>query len=135
MKPSEIFARIMAGELFLVGEYRGGRAIRSDFVDKKSGLKIPRLIVVYTVECALGGILGIVKISGNAPDGATEPEQVTISMEKGKRYLFSIQSLSKERDLATAWIGKWEPLPIEAEEGSGGPVDAPSGAAIGAALP
>jgi hypothetical protein len=125
----------MAGELLLVGEYRGGRAVRSDYSDNKSGAKIPRLLVVYAVECALGGCLGVIKISGNAPEGATELEQVTIPLGKGKRFAFSIQSVSKERDLVTAWIGKGEPLPIEEEEGSGGPVVAPSGAATGAPLP
>ncbi|MCX6968079.1 MAG: hypothetical protein NTZ46_09960 [Verrucomicrobia bacterium] len=135
MKASEIYTRIMAGELLLVGEYRGGRAIRSDYVDKKKGLKIPRVIVVYTVECALGGSLGVAKISGNAPEGTTEPEQVTVSLEKGRRYAFSILAMSKERDLATGWIGKREPVLIEEEEESGGPVAAPRGAATGTALP
>ena len=135
MKTSEIFMRVMGGELLMVGEYRGGQAVRSDYSDKKTGLKVSRLIIVYAVECSLGGVWGIIKISGNVPEGATEPEQVTISLEKGKRYAFSIQSVSKDRDLVTAWIGKCEPVLIEEEEGSGGPVAAPSGAATGAALP
>ena len=135
MKPSEILARVMAGELLLVGECRGGRVIRSDYSDMKTGFKIPRLLVVYAVESNLSGAFGIVKISGNAPDGATEPEQVAIPLEKGKRYAFSIQSVEKRHDLVTAWIGKVEPVLVEAEEESGGPVDAPEGAATGAALP
>lgn len=135
MKASELTQRIMAGELLLVGECRGGKAVKSDYVDKKNGLKVPRLLVVYVVECALNGCFPAIKISGNAPDGAIEPEQVTIPLQKGKRYAFPIQSVSKDRDLVTAWIGKGEPLPIEEEEESGGPVVAPSGAATGAALP
>ena len=115
MNSSEVFKRVMAGELLLVGEYRGGQAVRSDYVDKKSGLRNSRLLVVYAVQCSLGGCFPVVKVSGNAPEGATQPEQVTIPLQKGKRYAFSIQSVSKDRDLLTAWIGKCEPVLIEDE--------------------
>lgn len=125
----------MAGEFLIVGEFRGGCAVRSDYADKKSGLKIPRILVVYAVECAMGGAFGVIKITGNAPDGVTEPEQVRILPEKGKRYAFPVQIVDKKNDLVTAWIGKGEPLPIEDDEEGGGAVAAPSGAATGTALP
>ncbi|XHR28911.1 MAG: hypothetical protein ACFUZC_23730 [Chthoniobacteraceae bacterium] len=134
MKASEACTRFLAGELLVVGEFRGGRAIRSDYVDKKSGLKIPRLLVVYVVECSMGGAFGVAKITALAPDGATEPEQVTIPLEKGKRYVFPIQTVDPKNDLVTAWIGKKEPLPLEEDEPGGGPVTAPQGAATGPAL-
>ena len=113
MTASELTRRIMNGELLLIGEFRGGQAVRSDCCDKKSGLKIPRLHLVYAVECALGGALGVVKISGAGPDGVTEPEQITIPLKKGKRYAFPVQTVSKDRDVVTAWIGRAEPVPVE----------------------
>jgi len=48
MKVSEVLAQVMAGELLLVGEFRGGRASRRDYVDKKKGLMIPRVCITYT---------------------------------------------------------------------------------------
>lgn len=115
MKASELFQRIMSGELFLVGEYRGGQAVANSYVDKKTGLAITRILVSYIVECSLGGCFDFVKISANAPDGAKTAEEVVIPLQRGQRYAFPVQSVSRERDLATAWLGKAEPLAIEAD--------------------
>jgi hypothetical protein len=124
MKVSDLLDRILGGGFFLVGEYRGGRADVRGFVDRKTGLAATSLIVSYVVECALSGAFDLVKINRRAPEGVTDPAQVSINLEKGHRYAFEIETLSRERGLISAWLGPREPEVIEDDRGMQSPPEA-----------
>jgi hypothetical protein len=124
MKASELLNRVLSGGIILVGEFRGGRADVRGFVDRKTGLASTSLIVSYVVECATSGAFDLVKINRRAPQGVTDPAQVPINLEKGQRYAFEIETLSKERGLISAWLGPNEPEPIENDLGMQSPPEA-----------
>lgn len=113
MKESELFRRIMAGELLVVGEYRGGKALASSFVDRKTGAAITRVFLHYVVECNIAGCMPVMKVIAPVPADVTDPEAVTITLQKGKRYAFPIVSLSREHDIVTARLALVEPEEIE----------------------
>ncbi|MBA3833593.1 MAG: hypothetical protein H0X34_17210 [Chthoniobacterales bacterium] len=124
MNAADLLKLVLAGRFVLVGEYRGGRAELRGFVDRKTGLAASSVIVSYVVECAISGDFDMVKVSRKAPEAVTLPEQVEITLTKGKRYAFEIESLSKERGLIAAWLGSREPQPLEEDRGMQSPPEA-----------
>ena len=45
------------------------------------------------------------KIMQRLPEAITDPSQVKVDLERGKRYAFEVDALKKENGFATAWIG------------------------------
>ena len=132
----ELADRVCSGLIPIVGELRAVDVRESGFVDTKSGNAQKSLGITYFVE-RKGGSHGyeIVKITRWLPPDTGEADRVRGLTEIGKTYAFGVESLERKPGYVSARLGVNEPLPIEEEEESGGPVDAPSGAAIGAALP
>jgi hypothetical protein len=124
MNGSDLLKRVLGGRFVLVGEFRGGRADLRGFVDRKTGMAASSVIVSYVIECAISGSFGLVKVNRRGPEGVTDPAQVFIALEKGRRYAFEIETLSKERGLISAWLGPWEPEPIEEDRGMQSPPEA-----------
>jgi hypothetical protein len=121
MNATELLKLVLDGRCLLVGEFRGGRVEKRGYVDRKTGLAAPSVIVTYLVECNVTGGFDMVKVSQRAPAAVTLPEQVEIGLTKGKRYVFEIESLSKERGVVSAWLGSREPQPIEHGQGMQSP--------------
>lgn len=124
MKTSHLLERVLGGHFVLVGEFRGGRVNVRGFVDRKTGLASTSLIVSYVVECATSGTFDLVKINRRAPEGVTDPAQVAIDLEKGQRYAFEIETLSRDRGLISAWLGPREPELIVEDRGMQSPPEA-----------
>ena len=113
MTREEMLARMLCGWAGITGEFRGGRADIVGHVDRKTGLAMKRIVVTYIVECWVGGGIGVVKIMQRLPEAVTDPSQVKIELERGKRYAFEVDALKKENGFATAWMSLREPVPIE----------------------
>jgi hypothetical protein len=47
------------------------------------------------------------------PEAVTDPTQVKVELERGKRYAFEVDALKKENGFATAWMSLREPVPID----------------------
>ena len=80
---------------------------------ERPGSPSKRVVVTYIVECLVGGGIGIVKIMQRLPEAVTDPAQVKIELERGKRYAFEVDAFSKENGFATAWMSLREPVPID----------------------
>jgi hypothetical protein len=114
MNREEVLAKIESGRFLLVGEFRGGRADARGFVDTKSGKACQNVVISYAVECAITNGFDQILVRQRAPSSVTDPGNVAISLEKGRRYVFEIESMNKERGMITAWLGLREPEPFEA---------------------
>ena len=55
IKASELLQRVVVGEFFLVGEFRGDRAGGSSYVDRRTGKAISHLTVTYLLMRILSG--------------------------------------------------------------------------------
>ncbi len=124
MNASELLERVLAGRFVLVGEFRGARADKRGYVDRKTGLASSSIMITYVVECTVSGGFDLVKVTQRAPAAVTLPEQIEITLTKGKRYAFEIEGLSKERGYVSAWLGTREPEPVEDAEGLQSPPEA-----------
>ena len=113
MTKEEMLARMLCGWAGVTGEFRGGRADLVGHVDRKTGLASQRVVVSYIVECWVSGGTGVVKIMQRLPESVTDPAQVKIELEKGRRYAFEVDAFSKESGFATAWMGLREPVQID----------------------
>ena len=113
MTRSELLERVLSGWFAIVGEFRGWNASSMGHLDRKAGLASKRVVLTYVVECVVGGGFGIVKIMQRLPEAVTEPGQVKVELELGKRYAFEVDALKKENGFATAWMGLREPVPID----------------------
>ena len=113
MTRAQLLDKVLVGWFAIVGEFRGSRADIMGHVSRKTGMANKRVVVTYMVEAVVGGAFGVVKIMQRLPEAVTDPSQVKVELERGKRYAFEVDSLSKENGFATAWMGLHEPLPIE----------------------
>jgi hypothetical protein len=111
----EIIGRFLGGHLLLVGEFRGGRADKITVVDKRSGLKQVRVLLTYIVEVAMDRAMGVVKLTWRAPEAVTDPAQVIIGLEKGRRYAFELDGYKREHGIASGYLLQPEGIPLDAE--------------------
>jgi hypothetical protein len=116
MTTEVLLRRFLGGHLLFVGEFRGGRADQQRFVDKKSGLASSRVIITYVVECAIGGAFNLMKICQRAPEAVTEAEQVAITLQRGRRYIFELEAFKNERGCPIAWISREPALLATSDE-------------------
>ena len=113
MTRAELLDKVLSGWFAIVGEFRGWNASSMGHLDRKTGLASKRVVLTYVVECVVGGGFGIVKIMQRLPEAVTDPTQVKVELERGKRYAFEVDALKKENGFATAWMSLREPVPID----------------------
>ena len=124
MTREELLTQVMRGRLLIVGEFRGAYAESAGFVDQRTGEAISYVRAIYLIECACRGLLNRAIIRQKRI-GAERPEDVQFSLEKGKFYVFFLNSFNLERGAFSGWMADREPELIEMVEEA---VCAPSGA-------
>jgi hypothetical protein len=118
MKATELLHLILRGHLIVVGEYRGGRAESAGFTDRRTGDAIKCVYAIYLIECACRGIVDRAIIRQRRI-GVENPDEVPFPYEKGKRYVFFLESFKIERGQFYGWIGDRGPEAIETDEEAG----------------
>lgn len=124
MTREELLRHVLRGRLLIVGEFRGASAEATGYVDRKTGNAIKYVQAIYVIECASQGMLDRA-IMRQKLKGFDDPEDVQFPQEKGKLYVFLLDSFKWERGGFSGWISDRETKPIEALEEAG---CAPSGA-------
>lgn len=124
MTQVELLRRVMRGELLIVGEFRGARAEVAAYVDKRTGDAISEIRATYLIECACRGDLDRSLIHRKL-GGFKNAEDVLLPQEKGKPYVFFLDSFKWERGGLSGWMPDREPEPLETITEAG---CAPSGA-------
>jgi hypothetical protein len=113
MTRAELLEKVLSGWFAIVGEFRGWNASSMGHLDRKTGLASKRVVLTFVVECVIRGRFGIVKIMQRLPEAVTDPSQVKVELERGKRHAFEVDALKKENGFATAWMSLREPVPID----------------------
>lgn len=128
MKPDELLKEVLQGVLLIVGEYRGSHAEVAGYVDKKSGKALQYIRATHLIECAWHGHVDRVIITERFPETTTTVEQAaaTFNYIRGRKYVFYIEWLKRERGQTFARMAAWEPEAIEGIETA---IAAPEGAA------
>ena len=131
MTPLELAEMVLAGRFIIAGEVRGATAKPSGYVDKKTGLSLTTILCTYFVErnCSRG--FEFVKISKRAPQGVTDPTQVSLGVVKGKTYAFEVENIERKPGSLVAWMGAMEPQEVEIGTAA---TASPQGEAVAAAL-
>lgn len=97
MKKSEIPIEILNAGPCLIGEYRGSKIERVDYVDKKDGKAKGFVKVTHLVEVGLGGAVTAVRVDEKVPETITDPAQVKVPYKRGGTYLLRLSSLSSDK--------------------------------------
>jgi hypothetical protein len=113
MTRAKLLDKVLSGWFAIVGEFRGWNASSMGHLDRKTGLASKRVVLTFVVECMVGGGFGIVKNMQRLPEAVTDPAQIKVALEKGKRYAFEVDALKKENGFTTAWMSLREPVPID----------------------
>ena len=118
MTTPELMKEVLQGVLLIVGEYRGSHAELAGYVDKKYGKAIQYVRAIHIVECNWHGHLDRVIITEKFPDTFTTAEQAaaTFSYVRGRRYVFYIEAVKRERGQTLARMAAWGPEEIEGIE-------------------
>ena len=127
MTTDELVRQILQGILVLVGEYRGSHAEMAGYVDKKSGQAIRSVRAIHLVECVWYDRVDRVVLMQYFGGGATlEQAAATFRYERGRKYVFYLDSFKRERGQLTGRLAGWDPEPLEiAEEAVGSPQGEP----------
>ena len=127
MTTDELVRQILQGILVLVGEYRGSHAEMAGYVDKKSGEAIRSVRAIHLVECVWYDRVDRVLLMQYFGSGASlEQAAATFRYEKGRKYVFYLDSFKQERGQLTGRLAEWDPEPLElAEEAVGSPKGEP----------
>ena len=122
MTPAELLREVLQGVLLIVGEYRGSHAEMAGYVDKKFGNKIEYVWAIHIVECSWSGHLDRVIITEKFPETFTTAEQAaaTFNYVRGRRYVFYIEAVKRERGQTLARMAAWGAEPIEGNEDGDG---------------
>lgn len=115
MTESQLLERVKSGELLMVGEYRGGRAEASGYVDKNTGKAVTQITAIYLIECQGHGSLDIAIIRQHLPPTIQDPAAVQFPYVKGARYVFFLEGFRTERGFFYGWIGERRPELLEPE--------------------
>jgi len=137
MTIKELTAEVLHGRILFAGEYRGSMAEICGYVDHKSGQKIQYVRATHLILPACGGNADRAIIYQRLPEIIETPEEAVFPYLRGHLYAFFLEKYEWKRGQMSGYMGNRPPELIDDAPGmeSGGPVDAPSGAAIGAALP
>src|SRR5436305_812193 len=127
MTTDELVRQILQGILVLVGEYRGSHAENAGYVDKKSGQAIRSVRAIHLVECVWYDRVDRVLLMQYFGGGATvEQAAATFRYERGRKYVFYLESFKRERGQLTGRLGEGDPEPLEiVEEAVGSPEGEP----------
>ena len=128
MTRNEVFAELMRGVPLLVGEYRGSHAEQAGYVDRKFGGKINYIRAIHLVELTWAGHVDRVTVTERfyEPINTVELARATFRYVRGRRYVFYIDWLKRERGQIFAGLGGWGIEEIEEETADA----APAGAAL-----
>jgi len=122
MTPGELLKEVLQGVPLLVGEYRGSHAELAGYVDKKYGSAIQYVRAIHIVECNWHGHLDRVIITEKFPEKFKTAEQAeaTFDYVRGRKYVFFIEAVKRERGQTLARLAAWGAEPIEGiEDGDG----------------
>jgi hypothetical protein len=120
MTTDELVKQVLQGILVLVGEYRGSHAEAAGYVDKKSGQAIRDVRAIHLVECVWYDRVDRVVLMQYFGGGATiEQAAATFRYEKGRKYVFYLDSFKRERGQLTGRLAEWDPEPLEIAEETG----------------
>jgi len=128
MTGAELLEQVLQGIPLLCGEYRGSHAEMAGYVDKKFGTAIQYVRATHIVECSWHGHIDRVIITERFPKHVTTIEQAagTFTYVRGRKYVFYIESLKRERGQTYARLSEWGMEAIEdAREAAGAPAGAP----------
>ena len=133
MTTDELLKELLCGRLLLVGEYRGSRAEKSGYVDRKSGEAIHYVRALHIVECSCRGNLDRAMIYQRLPETVKKPEEAVFSYVKGALYAFFLVSCKWNNGHVICSMAEREAERIELlDDGRRGePTAAPHGAAVG----
>ena len=108
----KLLEAVLAGEVYLVGEYRGSHIGERSFVDKNDGKKKSFIGATHLVEISGKGKVEAVKMTQRIPDGITDPKMVPVPWEKGKRYAFPITRMGFKNGTIEVGLadGEWFPV-------------------------
>ena len=121
MTRDELVTQVLQGILVLVGEYRGSHAETAGYVDKKSGQAIRSVRAIHIVECVWYDRMDRVVLMQYFGGGATlEQAAATFRYEKGRKYVFYLDSFKRERGQLTGRLAEWDPERLEMAEEAGG---------------
>jgi hypothetical protein len=121
MTTGELVKQVLRGNLVLVGEYRGSHAEMAGYVDKKSGQAIRYVRGIHLVECDWYGRVDRVLLFEYFPEnvGSVEQAAATFTYERGRKYVFYLESFKRERGQLTGRIAGWDPEPLDIAEEAG----------------
>ena len=121
MTRDELVMQVLQGILVLVGDYRGSHAEPTGYVDKKSGQAIRSVRAIHLVECIWYDRVDRVLLMQYFGGGATlEQVAATFTYERGRKYVFYLDSFKRERGQLTGRLAGWDPEPLELAEEAGG---------------
>jgi hypothetical protein len=120
MTTDELVKQVLKGVLVLVGDYRGSHAEMAGYVDRKSGQAIRSVRAIHLVECVWYDRVDRVVLMQYFGGGATlEQAAATFRYERGRKYVFYLESFKRERGQLTGRLGEWDPEPLEIAEEAG----------------
>jgi hypothetical protein len=120
MTTDELVTQVLQGILVLVGNYRGSHAEAAGYVDKKSGQAIRSVRAIHLVECVWYDRVDRVVLMQYFGGGATlEQAAATFRYERGRKYVFYLESFKRERGQLTGRLAGWDPEPLEITEEAG----------------
>src|SRR5437667_11870931 len=128
MTTDELVKQVLQGILVLVGEYRGSHAEMAGYVDKKSGEAIRHVRAIHLVECVWYDRVDRVLLMQYFADNITRVEQAieTFRYERGRKYVYCLESFKRERGQLTGRLAGWDPEPLEiTQEAVGSPQGEP----------
>src|ERR1700751_5266585 len=113
MTTAELVNQVLQGILVLVGEYRGSHAEMAGYVDRKSGQAIRYVRAIHLVECLWYERVDRVLLTQYFPENVGTVEQVTagFTYERGRKYVFYLDSFKRERGQLTGRLAGWDPEP------------------------
>jgi hypothetical protein len=122
MTAVELVKQVLRGNTLLVGEYRGSHAEVAGYVDKKTGQAIRYVRGIHLVECDWYGRINRVLLFEYFPETVASVEQAeaTFRYERGRKYVFYLESFKRERGQLSGRVAGWDPEPLEIEEEAGG---------------
>jgi hypothetical protein len=128
MTTAELVKQVLQGILVLVGEYRGSHAEMAGYVDKKTGQAIRHVRAMHLVECVWYDRVDRVLLMQYFAQNVETVEQAaaTFRYERGRKYVFYLESFKWERGQLTGRLAGWDPEPLELpEEAVGSPQGEP----------
>jgi len=98
------------------------------YVNKKTGQAIQYVRGIHLVECFFYDRVDRVLLFEYFPETVASVEQAeaTFTYQRGRKYVFYLESFKRERGQLTGRVAGWDPEPLEiAEEAGGSPAGEP----------